>query len=142
MMPPDAAEGAFPFTFSAGPKYYGQMRRLVFQNRSLKLVLCACSILGLSSCGSSDGYVHAITSETHAHVLYDSPTIQKIVAQALQAERDYKDGLRSPEKRRPTFLFGSHPSDPFRKLRADKEPGYDLPGKTRFKILFESDVLM
>jgi hypothetical protein len=105
----------------------------VLQNRQYLLLLCALSALCLSQC-SSDAYQHATISgdsRTNAHVLYDSPAIQKIVDQALQAR----------EERRRNFWR----TDNFVKRAADdmgNEPGFDVPGQTRFKILFESDVLM
>jgi hypothetical protein len=104
----------------------------VLQNRRY-LLLCALSALGLSQC-SSDAYQHATISgdsRTSAHVLYDSPAIQRIVDRALQAR----------EERRRNFWR----TDNFVQRAADdmgKETGFDVPGQTRFKILFESDVLL
>jgi hypothetical protein len=105
----------------------------VLQNRQYLLLLCALSALCLSRC-SSDAYQHATISgdsRTNAHVLYDSPAIQRIVDGALEAK----------EKRRRNFWL----TDNFVQKAADdmrKEPGYDVPGQTRFKILYESDVLL
>jgi hypothetical protein len=105
----------------------------VLQNRLCLLLLCVLSVLGLSQC-SSDGYEHETISgdsRTRAHVLYDSPAIQRIVDRALQAK----------EERRRNFWR----TDNFAQRAADdmrKEPGYDVPGGTRFKILFESNVLL
>ena len=118
----------------------------VLQNRLCLLLVCGLSPLGLLQC-SSDGYQHATISgdsRTHAHVLYDSPAIQSMVDQALQTEQTYIRGLGSPDpsKRLTTFLE-SAPGKLYRKLGDDmgREPGYDVPGQTRFKILFESDAL-
>jgi hypothetical protein len=105
----------------------------VLHNRLGRLLLCVLSALVLSEC-RSDGYQHATISgdqRTRARVLYDSPAIQSIVDQALQAMQ---------ERRRNFWRF-----DNFVQRAADdmrKEPGYDVPGGTRFKILFESDALM
>jgi hypothetical protein len=105
----------------------------VLQNRLCLLLLCALSVLGLSHC-SSDGYHHATISgdsRTRAHVLYDSPRLESTVDQALRARQERtRDFWRT---------------DDFVQRAADdmgKEPGYEVPGQTRFKILFESDALM
>jgi len=105
----------------------------VLQNRLWLLLLFALSNLGLSQC-RSDRYEHATISgdsRTRAHVLYDSPRLQSIVDQALQAREERKrDFFR-------TDNFVQRAADDMR-----KEPGYEVPGQTKFKILFESDTLL
>jgi len=112
-----------------------RLRRMaeVLLNRRCLPLLCVLSAVVLSQC-SSDGYQHATISgdsRTRVHVLYDSPKLQSIVDRALQAR----------DERRHNFWR----TDNFVQRAADdmrKEPGYEVPGKTRFKILFESDALM
>ena len=108
------------------------------------LVFSTFLILCISGC-SSDTYEHATVSgdsRTTVNVLYDSPAVQKMVDQALETERQYHRGLSDPDKRLATFLESS-PGKLYAKLRIDmpKEPGYEVPGQTRFKILLESDIL-
>jgi hypothetical protein len=108
--------------------------------------MCVFSALGLSQC-SSDGYQHAAISgdsQAYALVLYDSPTVQSMVDQALHVEQEHIRGLGSPDKSvRLTTFLESRPGKLFWKLADDmgKEPGFDVPGQTRFRILFESNVL-
>jgi hypothetical protein len=67
-----------------------------------------------------------------------------MVDQALQTEREYMNGLSSAnEKEKLSTFLESRPSKVYRKLASDmgKEPGYDVPGQTRFRILFESNVV-
>jgi hypothetical protein len=87
----------------------------------------------LSECGS-DGYQHATISgdpRTRVHVFYDSPAIQSIVDQALQAMQERRRNFWRTDN------FVQRAADDMR-----KEPGYDVPGGTRFKILFASDALL
>lgn len=109
-----------------------------------RLIFVALMFLGLSGC-SSDGYQHGTVSgdsRTTVNVLYDSPAVKKMVDQALETERQYHSGLSDPDKRLATFLESS-PGKVYAKLRIDmpKEPGYEVSGQTRFKILLESDIL-
>jgi hypothetical protein len=117
------------------------------QNRWCLLLLCAVSVLALSQC-TSDGYQHATIrgdSTTRTRVLYNTPKIQSLVKQVLLSKEEHRRGLASPDKRTmlATFLFSRLGN--LIKQTADemgREPGYDVPGRTRFKILLESDVLL
>ena len=105
----------------------------VLQNRLCLLLLCGLTALGLSEC-SWDGYNHATISgdsRSRAPVLYDSPRLQSIADQALQAREERRRDFWRTEN------FVQRAADDMR-----KEPGYEVPGQTRFKILFESDALM
>src|SRR5690242_2083802 len=98
----------------------------------LCLLLCVLSTIVLSEC-RSDGYQHASISRdprTGTHVSYDSRAIQKIVDRAVQAKEERRRDIWR------THNFVQIAADDMR-----KEPGYDVPGGTRFKILFESDAL-
>jgi hypothetical protein len=75
-----------------------------------------------------------------AHVLYDSPKVRNMVDSALERERGRlrdpigvmrRDGLE-------TMLDSRR--NPYERLEdeMDKESGYEVPGGTRFRILFES----
>ena len=107
---------------------------------------CVLSAFAWSSCGS-DGFQHAkVTgdSRTGARVLYDSPNIQRLVKQVLLAKEEHRKGMASPDKSTAlaTFLFSRLGN--LIKQTADemgRESGFDVPGGTRFKTLFESDVL-
>jgi hypothetical protein len=117
------------------------------KNRWCLLLLCALCVLELSQC-TSDGYQHATISgdsQTRVRVLYDSPKIQSMVEQVLQAEQEYQRGLASLDKTKSLATFlQSRLGNRVQTLAADmgREPGYDVPGRTRFKILLEADVLL
>jgi|SRR6266852_2504014 len=72
-----------------------EMLAEVLHNRLGRLLLCILSALVLSEC-RSDGYQHATISgdqRTRVRVLYDSPAIQSIVDQALQAMQERRRNL-------------------------------------------------
>jgi hypothetical protein len=102
------------------------------------------SVLGLSNCGLvGDGHFTVSgDSHTYVHVLYQSPALQSMVEQAVREKQEYINGLRSEKDRLATFLFW-RPGKPYPELAVEmgKEPGYEVPGQTRFEILFESDVV-
>jgi hypothetical protein len=112
----------------------------VLQKRFCLLLLCTLSALCLSQC-DSDGFQHATIRgdpQTRVHVLYDSPRIQGIVDQVLQAEQ--LRGIGNIDERIATAArvarFAQNAADDM-----GKEPGYNVPGQTTFKILFESGYL-
>jgi hypothetical protein len=112
---------------------------------SCRMLLCAFLILGLSQCGW-DEYQHATIdgdSRRHAHVLYDSPAVQRMVDQALAAKQEYsRDLSTSDSSKRLATLLGDRAGKAYQKLLKDMptQPGYDVPRQTKFKILFESDI--
>ena len=113
-----------------------RLRRMlakVLQNRLCLLLTCVLSALGLSHC-RSDGFVHETISgdsRTPVHVLNDSPRLQSIVDRALQAREEHRRNFWRTDN-----LVQKAANE------MGKEPGYDVPGGTRFKILFESDALL
>jgi hypothetical protein len=116
-----------------------------FQVSLWHFLLSLSAVANLLSC-SSDQYEHGEISgdsEERVRVLNDSPVLQAALAQALDVNEDYKRGLASThsDERLATFLE-SKPGKLYWKLRDDLrgEPGYYVPGQTRFKILFESSV--
>ena len=108
--------------------------------------LCLISVtVGLVNCG--DGYQHFTLHggpQSRVRVVNDSPLVAAMVQHALDEEREYFRGLSSPKEseRLATFLQ-SGPGKLYNKLKNDfqRAPGYDVPGQTRFKLLFESNVL-
>lgn len=81
-------------------------------------------------------------SHTHVHVLYDSPAVQSVADRLLEAKQRYVRGFSSHSEKKGTAAF-LESQELYRRLLVDldREPGFDVPGQTRFKILAESDIL-
>ena len=104
----------------------------------LSIALCA---LALSNCSSEDRGTYATIKggpQARTHVLYDSSAVRAIAAQALVAKQEY-EFARS--ERRPGTI--ERYRELIQKLANDmgREPGYDVPGGARFKILTDGHVL-
>jgi hypothetical protein len=104
----------------------------------LSITICA---LALSNCSSEDRSTYATIKgdpQSRAHVLSDSSTVQAIAAQALVAKQEYE--FARSEKRPGTE---ERYQELIQKLANDmgREPGYDVPGGARFKILTDGQVL-
>ncbi len=113
-------------------------------SRSRHLFLCPFLVLISSSC-AWDGYPHAATmgdSRTRVHVLYDSPVVQSAADQLLQAKQQHVRAFSSHNEKEGMAAFLAS-QELYRKLADElgREPGYDVPGQTQFRILVESDIL-
>jgi hypothetical protein len=98
-------------------------------------LLFGISLLILLNCRFGDEqYTLRGDSRVHHRVLYDSADLRSLAEQATEVERRLRQGVQSPGD----FIY-SRPGKAFRKVKEemDKQPGYDVPGGTPFKILFE-----
>ena len=97
-------------------------------------LLFGISLLVLLGCRFSNEYSLHGDSRIQVHVLYDSAEIRSLADQGAQIERH----LRQYGQTMDDFIY-SHPGKAFTKLREkmDKQPGFEVPGGTSFKILFE-----
>ena len=80
---------------------------------------------------------HATTSggpETSTHVLYDSPAIEGMVGAALKTYQELQYSGKD---------LNFEGGELNRKLivEMEREPGYDVPGQTRFRILFQESII-
>jgi hypothetical protein len=111
----------------AAPRHYtGIVRgRLAFY------LIVGISLVSLISCKfSDDQYKLRGDSRVRVHVLYDSAEVRSLAEQAAQLERS---GQSMDD-----FLL-SRKGKAFMKVKEemDRQPGYEVPGATSFKILFE-----
>ena len=98
-------------------------------------LLFGISLIILSNCRFGDEqYTLRGDSRVHHRVLYDSADVRSLAEQASEVERRLRQHGQSPGG----FIY-SRPGKAFKKVREemDKQPGYDVPGGTPFKILFE-----
>jgi hypothetical protein len=92
------------------------------------------SLLVLINCEFRGGYALHGDSRVRVRVLYDSAAVRSLAEQATQIESHLEEHGQSMDD----FLF-SRPGKAFMKVKEemDKQPGYEVPGGTSFKILFE-----
>jgi hypothetical protein len=104
----------------------------MFRSASL---LFGISLLILINCRfGGEHYTLFGDSRVRVRVLYDSEDVRNLAEQAAEIERRLRQGGQSPGD----FIY-SRPGKAFRKVKEemDKQPGYEVPGGTSFKILFE-----
>jgi hypothetical protein len=92
------------------------------------------SLLILINCRFGNEYTLRGESRVRVRVLYDSADVRSLAEQAVQIGRRLREGGQSPGD----FIYG-RPGKAFRRVRdgMDRQPGYEVPGGTSFKILFE-----
>lgn len=88
----------------------------------------------LINCRFRHEYTLRGDARVHVRVLYDSDDVRSLAEQAAQIERHLRQYGQSPDD----FIY-SRPGKAFIKVKEemDKQPGYEVPGGTSFKILFE-----
>jgi hypothetical protein len=98
-------------------------------------LLFGISLLVLIGCRFSNEYTLNGDSSVRVRVLHDSADVRGLAEQAAKIERDLREHGQSMND----FVL-SRPGKAFRKVNEemDKQPGYDVPGGTSFKILFEA----
>jgi hypothetical protein len=106
---------------------------VAFRRFGIRLAM-SISLLILTDCRFSDELTLRGDSRMRVRVLYDSADVRNSAEQAAQTERDLREHGQSWDD----FIY-SRPGKTFRKIREemDKQPGYEVPGGTSFKILFE-----
>jgi hypothetical protein len=92
------------------------------------------SLLVLINCGFRDEYTLRGDSRVRVRVLYDSADVRSLAEQATQIESHLREHGQSMDD----FLL-SRPGKAFMKVKEemDRQPGYEVPGGTSCKILFE-----
>ena len=119
---------------SGNPTYRERTILLKLMFRSAPL-LFGISLLILINCRLGDEhYTLRGDLRVRVRVLYDSAEVRSFAEQAAQIDRHLRQYGQSPGD----FIY-SLPGKAFRKVKdeMDKQPGYEVPGGTSFKILFE-----
>jgi hypothetical protein len=106
---------------------------LKIMSRSAAQLSCI-SLLVLVNCRFSNELTLRGDSRVRVRVLYDTADVRTIAEQGAQIERNLREYGRTMDD----FING-YPGKAFAKLREemDKQPGFEVPGGTSFRILFE-----
>jgi hypothetical protein len=108
--------------------------------------LSSVSIFGLLRC-NWDKYQHCRLNgdpQSRVRVLYDSPELNALVDQVTRLHEAHLRALGSLSEKERLNAFMLDGFGKSQKKIADdigKLPGYDAPGQTRFKILYQSNAL-
>lgn len=98
------------------------------------------------ACYHFDGRMHAALSGSRhdlVRVLYDSPSVERLYAYALQKHSEHKAGLASKDEKiqMATFMdFQFGKISGILKQRLKSLPSYSVGGGTEFVILAEDDI--